>query len=143
MWMPEAYGNGAGFIDRDQVKLLVWFDNEEAAVAGPAIDNLPWVVRALQSLARQWQPQERQDVPPMPVPETPDFLDCTTKDLAVVIYKEHQVVVEKDEVFPGSGLASYYIDVAGRRRHDTEWAVARLDDLALSIEYGKGYDVEI
>ena len=129
-----------GFVDRSQVKLLIWIDNGNASIAGPAIDNLPWVVRILYSLAAQWQPQEPQNTPPMPAPPDDDWLDCTDKDVAVVIYHAHDVIVEKDEIFPGSGLSSYYIDVAGRRKHETEWVVSQLEELAAGIEAQEGFD---
>lgn len=130
-----------GFVDREEVRLLVWFDGEEASIAGPAVDDLPWVAKALYAVANQWHPQEEQDVPPMP-PQSDhgSVLDCTSKDLAVVVFKTHTVVVKHGEIFPNSGLASYDLEVAGRRRHDTEWAVTMLSCLAMSIEQQGGFD---
>lgn len=131
-----------GFIDREQVHLLVWIDGDEAAVAGPAVGNKDWVVRAIRAVSRQWLPQE--ELRPRTAPLSPgDYLDCTQKELAVIIYNHHQVVVERDEIFPGSGLASHFLDVSGYRRHETEWAVARLDDIAHCIEHEEGYDYEL
>ena len=131
---------GDGFIDRDQVQLLVWFEGEEAAIAGPAVDHLNWTVRALRALASQWCQQEVQDVPPMPPVGDEDALDCTEKDLAVVIFRDHTVIAQRGEIFPNSGLASYPLEVAGRRRHDTEWVTRVLEGLADSIEQREGFD---
>ncbi|MEI7780341.1 MAG: hypothetical protein WCJ18_00275 [Planctomycetota bacterium] len=130
----------AGFVEREQVRLLVWFEDEGAAIAGPATEDLSWVVRALHGMARQWPIQEPQNVPPMPIQEQPDedWMDCTTKDVAIVVYKDFDVVVERGEVFQGSGLASYYLEVAGRRRHETEWVKQMLKNLALTIERQEG-----
>ena len=131
----------AGIVQRDHIRLLVWLDGDEAAVAGPAVDNRPWVVRAIRTVAREWRAQEPQSQGCSP-PSSGEFLDCTKKELAVIIYHHHQMVVERGEIFPGSGLASHYIDVAGYRRHETEWVVARLDDLAHCIEHEEGFDYE-
>jgi len=129
------FSGGASFIDREEVKLLVWLDNDDAAIAGPAVRNLKWVAGTIRSLANQWVPHDPQTAEPMPTPgEDDDWLDCTVKDVAVVIFKEHDVVVDRNEVFPDSGLASHYIQVSGRRRHETEWVVASLRQLADSLE---------
>ena len=134
-----------GFVDREQVRLLVWFENGSAAIAGPAVDNLKWVAKTLYTIARQWTPQAPQDVPPMPVQDyvDDDWLDCTAKDVAVVLYNHHEIVVERDEIFPGSGLATHYLDVAGRRRHETDWVIDALESLAMSIEQRDGFDFVI
>ena len=125
----------SGFIDREEVRLLVWFEHGEASIAGPAIDAPKWVVKALRGVARQWVRQEPQNSPPMPTPGADDdWLDCTKKDLAVVVFNNHTVVVKKDEIFPGSGLASYRVEVAGRRRHECDWAMSVLESLADTIE---------
>jgi hypothetical protein len=131
----------SGLVDREQIRLLVWIDGEDAAVAGPVIGDKGWVVRALRAVAREWTVQEKQ----RPLTHRPegDYLDCTAKELAVVIYNSHQVIVERDEIFVGSGLASHYIDIAGYRRHETDWAIDRLDDLAHRIEHEEGYQYEI
>lgn len=139
--MSDGLNMGDGFIDRDQVQLLVWFDGEEASIAGPAIDHLGWTVRALRALASQWCQQDVQDSPPMPPPgDGDDWMDCTAKDLAVVIFKDHTVIAKKGEIFPNSGLATYPLEVAGRRRHETEWVTAVLEGLANSIEQREGFD---
>ena len=132
--------NESGLVDRDQIRLLVWIDGDDAAVAGPVIGDRGWVVRAIRAVAKEWRVQEKQESRPVPVG---DYLDCTAKELAVVIYNSHQVVVERGEIFPGSGLASHYIDVAGYRRHETDWAIESLDDLAQRIEQEEGYVYEI
>lgn len=135
------FSGGAAFIDRDEVKLLVWLDQDDAAIAGPAVRNLKWVAGTIRSLANQWVPHGPQSTLPMPTPvDGEDWLDCTVKDVAVVIFKEHDVVVERNEVFPDSGLASHYIQVSGRRRHETEWVVASLKQLADSLELEVGDD---
>lgn len=131
-----------GFIDRDQVHMLVWVDGDEAAVAGPAVGDRGWVVRALRAVSRQWLPQDELR-PSYEPPQPGDYLDCTKKELAVIIYKHHDVVVERGEIFPDSGLASHYLDVSGYRRHETQWAVERLDDLAHWIEHEEGFDYEL
>lgn len=133
----------SGLVDRDQVRLLVWIDQDEAAVAGPSVGDRAWVVRAIRALSRQWEPQTEQVRLPIPPPVGVEYLDCTRKELAVIVYNSHHVVVERDEIFPGSGLASHYIDVAGYRRHETDWAKDRLDDLAYSIEQEEGYLYEL
>lgn len=130
----------SGFLDKSAVRLLVWFENDEAALAGPAVDNLKWVVKALYAVANQWEPQDVQSTPPMPRGHGENALDCTQKDLAIVVLNEHTVVVEKGEVFPNSGLTSYRMEVAGRRMHETEWVIQTLIDLAHSIEHREGFD---
>jgi hypothetical protein len=130
-----------GLVDREQIKLLVWIDGENAAVAGPVINDRAWVVRAIRAITREWPAQQEQQTHPRPQGDY--YLDCTTKELAVVIYNAHDIVAERDEIFPGSGLASHYIDVAGYRRHETGWAIDRLADLANDIEHEEGWLYEI
>ena len=130
-----------GLVDRDQIKLLVWLDGEDATVAGPVVTDTEWVVRAIRAVTREWPVQEQQQ--PRRYPVGNDYLDCTAKELAVIIYNHHNVIAERGEVFSGSGLASHYIDVAGYRRHETDWAISSLSDLADDIEQQKGYLYEL
>lgn len=138
--MNEVGTDDFGFVDRSQVKLLIWMDGGEASLAGPATDNLAWVVQIIYSLAAQWQDQEPQQVASMPNIYGDDCLDCTRKELAIVVYNAHDVIVERGEIFPGSGLSSYYIDVAGIRKHETEWVIEQLHELATGIEQQEGFD---
>ena len=120
------------FVDCDDVRLLVWLDGPEAAIAGPAVENLPWCVGAIRSLVSQWIPMREQNVPPL-TEVTTDCLDCTAKDVAVVIMNAHDVIVECGEIFPNSGLASHHICIAGTRRHETQWVTQALRSLADAI----------
>lgn len=116
-------------VDANDVYLCIQFRKTKMGIAGPAIRHPRWVIRALRTLAEWWHPQGIEPTVKAPAGVT----NLTTADIAIVLFKNCELVVPPGEVF-ADGIASYQIAVVGTQVDDQEQCVMRLLALAEQIQ---------